>query len=118
LYKLSDEIVKEDEELQEEYSDDEKYFEEFDEDKDSEKLEQYEVCKPTEEELAQLNPQTDDDEEYSDDDNSVEAIEDYIVSKTLANGGVRYYLVSAESGKKKQVSKDFALNSNLEIKSE
>lgn len=69
-----EEIEKEDQELQEEFSDEEKYIEEIT-DEDQTHGESIEF--PTEEELAQLNPQVDEPEELDpENDPSVEAIDD------------------------------------------
>lgn len=72
IEKVSEEVEKEDEELQQKYSDPSLYNEDF----DVKDLEPVQEVKPTEEELAQLNPQVDTDEvNYDDEDSSVEMIE-------------------------------------------
>lgn len=111
---ISEELIEEDKQLEEEYSDQEKYYEEFDPDKDAKKSDRP-IAEPTEEQLAELNPQTDEDEVYAETDESVEEVADYIITKVSANGTKRFYLVNGETGKKKQVSKDYAMESNLEI---
>lgn len=71
-FKSVEEIEAEDAEKVKEFSSDD-YNEEFDEIKD---LEPAEEPEPTEEELAQLNPQKDEEEEYNPNDESMEVIDD------------------------------------------
>ena len=91
--------------LEEEYSDQNSYVEESN-DEDLEKSE--EVVVP-EEELAALNPQRDEEEEFNIEDDSMEIITDEpeIICTTDKNGRELYYEV--EYGKKKRVPKDYAL---------
>ena len=68
------ETEEEDKELQEEFSDQEKYIEEL---KDEDQTHGEEIEVPSEEELSELNPQTDEPEELDpENDPSVEVIED------------------------------------------
>lgn len=63
------------------------------------------------EEIANLNPPTDDENEFVDlEDDSVEIMVDHkeIVSQTSKNGQVRYYELD-QDGKKTQVTKEYAL---------
>ena len=110
----SDEIVQEDKELADKYSNQEEYNEEVDKE-----TYEYELAKEeehTQEEIDSLNPQQDiDEEEYSDGDDSVEEIKSYIELKTNKLGRNMYYLID-ENGKRQQISKANALASGLDIK--
>jgi hypothetical protein len=77
---------------------------------------------------ALLNPQTDEVEVYSDDDASVEPIDDeeadnvasttpYIIKKIDKAGKTRYYLVDSD-GKKSQISASYVESSGFPIKEE
>ena len=78
-----------------------------------------EIHEPTADELASLNPPTDNDEEvYTEDDPTMEIVTDYIITKENKNGQVRYYHVDGSTNKKRQVSKTYARESGLEIRSE
>lgn len=99
-------IVAEDKTIEEQFSSEE-YYEEV----SVEDLAPAEEEVHTEEEIAALNPQKDEEEEISLEDESVEIIEEDedvspILKKTDKNGKVRYYEVV--DGKKKQISKDYA----------
>ena len=93
--------------------------EEYNEEEIDPKTYEYEPAQeyvPTEEELAQLNPQLDiDEEDIQLDDDSVEIIEEYIEEKVNKAGRTMYYLVD-ENGKKKQISSEKAHDSGLEIR--
>ena len=110
----SEALIEEDKRLEEEFSNEELYQDNINVDTDLEPASELE--QPTDEELAELNPPSDDEEEYSDDDTSVEEVTDYIVSKKSSNGQERFYLVDGATGKKKQVSKIYVQESNLEIR--
>lgn len=111
----SEEMIEEDKELEEKYSDQDQYVEDS---KDME-LPPAEAEGPTEEQLAQLNPQQDIDEEiYDSDDESVEEITDFIIKKVNRAGKTTYTQVDGLTGKKKQVSKQYAIESGLEIREE
>lgn len=114
----SEALIEEDKELQEKFSDDEEYYETFDPDKDSEVHEEpIPVERPSDEDLANLNPQKDEDSEtYEDGDDSVEVVKDYILETKVKGGAIRYYLVNGETGKKKIISKTYINDNNLEIR--
>lgn len=102
-----------DKQLAEEYSDKEKYFTEEVTESDLEPAKDEEH---TEEEKAALNPPKDEEDvdDYDAEDSSMELVldEEKDVNKVVAikdkNGNWRYYEVDSK-GKKKQVSKDYAL---------
>lgn len=100
-------IEEEDKKLTEKYADDQKYFTGEVSDGDLEP-----AAEPvhTEEEIAALNPQKDEIDGYDDNDDSVEEINDevQVIVDHDKNGNTLYYEVSAD-GRKKRVSKDYAL---------
>lgn len=101
----------EDQKLQEEYSDSENYVE----DSSLVKLEDAKVVEPSEEEKANLNPSKDEEEEFDINDDSMELIvedEPEIISTKDKNGNTLYYEIGKD-GKKKRVSKEYAL-ANME----
>ena len=103
------------EELIESFKDQDQYVE----DSSEMELPPAEETEIPEEELAKLNPPTDEDTEvYNEEDPTQEIVTDYILEKTNVKGQVRYYLVSGETGKKKQVSKSYVSESGLEVRSE
>lgn len=89
----------------EEYSNQDNYIEES----TDEDLNPASEVKHTEEEIAALNPQKDEEEPFDPEDDSMEIITDKIeiISTTDKNGKLRYYEIDA-NGKKKQVSKAYA----------
>ena len=90
----------------------------FDYDKDKNNLPPVEEKVLTDEEKQNINPQKDEDENYSSDDSSVEEVYDYILKKINKAGKAMYYLVNGETGKRKQISKQFVEESGLDIKEE
>lgn len=110
----SEEMIEEDKELSKKYSDQSQFNEEVD--KNSYEYEAAKEPEHTEEEKASLNPQKDiDEEDYSDDDSSVELIKSYVEYRINRAGRPMYYLVD-EMGKKMQISKQRALDSGFEIR--
>lgn len=99
----------EEEKFATEFSDNEQYFAE---EATIEDLPPVEEVEHTEEEIEALNPQTD---EGDDLENAVEEVNDRIIKITNKAGKVMYYLEDGVSGKRKQVSKQYALESDLEI---
>ena len=101
-----DEIENEDKELEAKFSNSDEYVEEI----NPEDLESATVTIPTEEELAKLNPPKDEDEDYDSDDDSMELLpEPEIVVEQDKNGKDIYYEID-ETGKKKRVSKEYAIS--------
>lgn len=101
----------EDKKLSEEYSDQDQYVE-------SSSVEDLEPAKEevhTEEEIAAINPPTDNEEDYNVEDDSMEIITDkpIIVTATDKNGNTLYYEVDS-NGKKKRVGKDYAKSLGVE----
>ena len=101
----SGEIEKADQEAAEHFADESQYVE----NSDDVKLNPAEPIVPSEEELAALNPQKDDEEEFNPEDESMEVLDDKpeIISVQDKRGRTLYYEVDS-SGKKKQVSKAYA----------
>ena len=101
----SGEIEKADQEAAEHFADESQYVE----NSDDVELNPAEPIVPTEEELAALNPQKDDEEEFNPEDESMEVLDDKpeIISVQDKRGRTLYYEVDS-SGKKKQVSKAYA----------
>ena len=101
----SGEIEKADQEAAEHFADESQYIE----NSDDVKLNPAEPIVPSEEELAALNPQKDDEEEFNPEDESMEVLDDKpeIISVQDKRGRTLYYEVDS-SGKKKQVSKAYA----------
>ena len=100
-------VVEEDEKLEVEYSDAEQYFETT----NDEDLAPVEDEVHTEEEIASINPAREDEEEKFDvEDDSMEIITDKkeIITAKSKTGQDLYYEVD-ENGKKKRVSKEYAL---------
>lgn len=102
----SESIVEEDKKLEEEYSDDDQYIETSSDDD----LAPAENKEPSNEELASLNPEREDEEEFNVEDDSMEIITDKkeIITARSKTGQDLYYEVDA-NGKKKRVSKEYAL---------
>ena len=101
----SSNIVEEDNKLAEEYSNPELYNEES----NNEELPPAEEVVHTEEEIAAINPQTDNESEEFDKD-SMEIIDENkpsIIRTCDKNGNIIYYEVSAD-GKKKRVKREYA----------
>ena len=67
---------------------------------------------PTPEEVAELNPQTD---EGDDLEEGVEEVVDRIIKIKNRAGKIMYYLEDGNTSKRKQVSKQYAIDSGLEI---
>ena len=109
-------MEEEDKKLQEEFSDEEKYIEDIE---SAEIEEEGFVDEPTEEELQELNPPREGDEEEPLDENdiSMEVLDDEpkseIVTSSDKNGNVLYYEISP-NGKKKRVSKEYAISKMVE----
>ena len=101
----SGEIEKADQEAAEHFADESQYVE----NSDDVELNPAEPIVPSEEELAALNPQKDDEEEFNPEDESMEVLDDKpeIISVQDKRGRTLYYEVDS-SGKKKQVSKAYA----------
>ena len=101
----SGEIEKADQEAAEHFADESQYIE----NSDDVKLNPAEPIVPSEKELAALNPQKDDEEEFNPEDESMEVLDDKpeIISVQDKRGRTLYYEVDS-SGKKKQVSKAYA----------
>ena len=99
----------EEEKFATEFSDNEQYFAE---EATIEDLPPVEEVEHTEEEIEALNPQTDEGDDLED---AVEEVNDRIIKITNKAGKVMYYLEDGVSGKRKQVSKQYALESDLEI---
>lgn len=99
----------EEEKLTAEFSDNDQYFTE---EATIEDLPPVEEVEHTEEEIEALNPQTDEGDDLED---AVEEVTDRIIKITNRAGKVMYYLEDGVTGKRKQVSKQFALESDLEI---
>lgn len=97
-----------------EYNDENKYY--SNEEVSAQDLPPAENIKPTEEDLAKLKPQTEEeDQNYDVDDNSVELVDPdpvTIVVQRDKNGVPLYYKVD-EKGKKTRVSKDYVTSNNL-----
>lgn len=105
----SEDIVKEDEALQDKFADQNEYVEKS----NNEDLAPAEKEVPTQEELAALNPQTDEPEVYSDDDPSVEVIPQQKVIMTKSSNGATLYWIVDENGKKTKTSKRYVLQSGI-----
>lgn len=105
-----------DKEINEKFSDESQYNENQEVDKNN--LPPVEEKVLTDEEKQNINPQKDEDENYSSDDSSVEEVYDYILKKINKAGKAMYYLVNGETGKRKQISKQFVEESGLDIKEE
>ncbi|MBR6289438.1 MAG: hypothetical protein IKR19_08885 [Acholeplasmatales bacterium] len=99
----------EDEELSEKFSDNSQYFVE---ESNPEDLPPVEELEHTKEEIEALNPPTD---EGDDLEEGVEEVKDRIIKITNKAGKVMYYLEDGMTGKRKQVSKQYAIESDLEI---
>ena len=101
-----DHVVDEDKKLEEEYADEEQYIE-ISNDED---LAPTEEKTYTEKEIAAINPQREEEEEFDVDDDSMEIITDKkeIITATSKTGQTLYYEVDV-NGNKKRVSKDYAL---------
>ena len=102
----SDSIVEEDKKLEEEYSDKDKYVETSNDDE----LAPAEDKAPTEEEIAAINPQREEEEDFDAEDDSMEIVTDKkeIITAKSKTGQDLYYEVDVD-GKKKRVSKEYAL---------
>lgn len=96
--------------VQEEFSDDSQYY--VSGECETEDLPPAEEVVHTEEEEAALNPQTD---EGDDLEEAVEEVTDRIIKITNKAGKNMYYLESGATGKRKQVSKQYAIECGLEI---
>lgn len=106
-YKIeNDNSEEQDKELEEKYSDESQYVESLDTDSLPDKEEEVH----TEEEINKLNPQRDEEEKFDVEDDSMEVVVDKpeIISKLDKNGNTLYYEVSSD-GKKKRVTKEYAL---------
>lgn len=101
----SGDIEKADKEAAEQFADDTQYVE----NSEDVELNPAEPIVPTDEELAALNPQKDDEEEFDPEDESMEVIDDKpeIIKVQDKRGRTLYYEVGPD-GKKKQVSKEYA----------
>ena len=102
----SDSIVEEDKKLEEEYSDKDQYIETSNDDE----LAPAEDKAPTEEEIAAINPQREEEEDFDAEDDSMEIVTDKkeIITAKSKTGQDLYYEVDVD-GKKKRVSKEYAL---------
>ena len=102
----SDSIVEEDKKLEEEYSDKDQYVETSNDDE----LAPAEDKAPTEEEIAAINPQREEEEDFDAEDDSMEIVTDKkeIITTKSKTGQDLYYEVDVD-GKKKRVSKEYAL---------
>jgi hypothetical protein len=104
-------IEEEDKKLEEEYSDDSMYLESLGDDITIEDVEgPVEEPVHSKEELESIIPPRDEDEEFNIEDDSMEIIVDKkeIVSIKAKNGQILYYELD-KNGKKKRVSKDYAM---------
>ena len=101
-----DSIVEEDKKLEEEYSDKDQYIETSNDDE----LAPAEDKAHTEEEIAAINPQREEEEDFDAEDDSMEIVTDKkeIISAKSKTGQDLYYEVDVD-GKKKRVSKEYAL---------
>lgn len=99
-------VLNEDKALAEEYSDDNKYIE----NSTDEDLAPAEDKEPTAEEVAALNPPSDEEEAFDVEDDSMEIVVDKkeIIHTVSRTGQDLYYEVNS-NGKKTRVSKDYAL---------
>ena len=96
-----------------EYSDEKEYY--SDHEVSTEDLPPAEEIKPSEEDLAKLNPQTDEEsEEYNVEDSSTELVdpEPTIIVQRDKNNTPLFYQVD-ENGKKTRVTKEFAASKNV-----
>ena len=102
----SDSIVEEDKKLEEEYSDEDQYVETSNDDE----LAPAEDKSHTEEEIAAINPQREEEEDFNVEDDSMEIVTDKkeIITAKSKTGQDLYYEVDVD-GKKKRVSKEYAL---------
>ena len=102
----SDSIVEEDKKLEEEYSDKDQYIETSNDDE----LAPAEDKAPTKEEIAAINPQREEEEDFDAEDDSMEIVTDKkeIITAKSKTGQDLYYEVDVD-GKKKRVSKEYAL---------
>ena len=102
----SDSIIEEDKKLEEEYSDKDQYVETSNDDE----LAPAEDKAPTEEEIAAINPQREEEEDFNVEDDSMEIVTDKkeIITAKSKTGQDLYYEVDVD-GKKKRVSKEYAL---------
>ena len=102
----SDSIVEEDKKLEEEYSDKDQYIETSNDDE----LAPAEDKSHTEEEIAAINPQREEEEDFDAEDDSMEIVTDKkeIITAKSKTGQDLYYEVDVD-GKKKRVSKEYAL---------
>ena len=107
-------IVDEDNKLAKEYSDTEKYNENVS-DKD---LEPAEELVPSDDEIAAINPQKDEEEDYNANDVSMELVEDdnsKEILHTVSKSGQDLYYELNNDGKKKRVSKDYAVENMKKV---
>ena len=106
IKEYSDSIVEEDKKLEEEYSDEDQYVETSNDDE----LAPAEDKAPTEEEIAAINPQREEEEDFNVEDDSMEIVTDKkeIITAKSKTGQDLYYEVDVD-GKKKRVSKEYAL---------
>ena len=106
IEKCSDSIVEEDKKLEEEYSDKDQYVETSNDDE----LAPAEDKAHTEEEIAAINPQREEEEDFDAEDDSMEIVTDKkeIITAKSKTGQDLYYEVDVD-GKKKRVSKEYAL---------
>ena len=106
IEECSDSIVEEDKKLEEEYSDKDQYVETSNDDE----LAPAEDKAPTEEEIAAINPQREEEEDFNVEDDSMEIVTDKkeIITAKSKTGQDLYYEVDVD-GKKKRVSKEYAL---------
>lgn len=103
-------MEKEDKALQEKFSNQEEYVEDSETVNEEELDHVYTGEEPTEEDLEQLNPQRDEEEEYNEEDSSIEVIKEpqsIITTSTDKNGNTLYYEMIGN--KKKRVSKEYAI---------
>ena len=106
IEECSDFIVEEDKKLEEEYSDKDQYIETSNDDE----LAPAEDKSHTEEEIAAINPQREEEEDFDAEDDSMEIVTDKkeIITAKSKTGQDLYYEVDVD-GKKKRVSKEYAL---------
>ena len=106
IEECSDSIVEEDKKLEEEYSDKDQYVETSNDDE----LAPAEDKAHTEEEIAAINPQREEEEDFDAEDDSMEIVTDKkeIITAKSKTGQDLYYEVDVD-GKKKRVSKEYAL---------
>ena len=107
-------IVDEDNKLAKEYSDTEKYNENVS-DKD---LEPAEELVPSDDEIATINPQKDEEEDYNANDVSMELIEDdnsKEILHTVSKAGQDLDYELNDDGKKKRDSKDYAIENMKKV---